>query len=74
MKRQTVWPAPEGFCYPPSGRTGQAAWEALLVTLVLVAGFWGVGWASGGDGVIALLLDAMRAWHHRYATVLALPV
>lgn len=53
---------------------GQAVWEVLLVTAVLVAGFWGLNWATGGEGVVAQLLDALHGWQHRHATILALPI
>lgn len=72
--RRAVWLRFRGPRPRLSGYAGQAAWEVVLVTLVLVAGFWGVGWAAGGEGVVALLLDAVRSWQQRYATVLALPI
>jgi len=53
---------------------GQAAMEAALVTLVVVAGFWGIGWLQGEGGVLALLIDGLHRWHHRFASLLALPL
>ena len=54
---------------------GQAAVEAAVVTLVVVAGFWGIGWLQGeGGGVLALLIDGLHRWHHRFASLLALPL
>lgn len=54
---------------------GQAAVEAAVITLVVVAGFWGVGWLQGeGGGVLALLIDGLHRWHHRFASLLALPL
>ena len=60
----------------PGGRLagGQAMVEVLVVTLVVVAGFWGLGWTEGGNGVVTLLLEALRDWHQRFAAALALPV
>lgn len=57
-----------------SRQRGQAAVEVLLLTMVLIAGFWGVGWMQGDSGVLAMLLDALRGWHQRFAATLALPV
>lgn len=56
------------------GQGGQAAVEAAIVTLVVVAGFWGVGWLQGEGGVLALLVDGLHRWHHRFASLLALPL
>lgn len=53
---------------------GQAAVEAAIVTLVVVAGFWGIGWLQGESGVLALLIDGLHRWHHRFASLLALPL
>lgn len=53
---------------------GQAVFEALAITLVLAAGFWGLRWMHGEGGALALLVQALRLWHERFATLLALPV
>jgi hypothetical protein len=53
---------------------GQAAVEAALITLVVIAGFWGIGWLQGEGGVLALLIDGLHRWHHRFASLLALPL
>jgi hypothetical protein len=53
---------------------GQAAMEAAVVTLVVVAGFWGIGWLQGEGGVLAQLIDGLHRWHHRFASLLALPL
>ncbi len=52
---------------------GQAAVETLIVTLVLIAGFWGVGWLQGEHGAVARLVDALLGWHQRFAAALAVP-
>ena len=59
-----------------SGRQqgGQAALEVALVTLLIVAGFWGMGWVQGDGGVVTQLINGLRQWHHRFASLLALPL
>lgn len=54
--------------------SGQALYESLLLTVVLVAGVWGWNWMTDGEGLIAVLMNAMRLWHTRFAAVLAIPV
>ena len=53
---------------------GQAAVEMVVVTLVLVAGFWGIGWWQGEGGVVSLLINGLHTWHQRFASLLALPL
>lgn len=53
---------------------GQAAVEVAMVTLVLVAGFWGIGWLQGEGGVVSLLIEGLHRWHQRFASLLALPL
>lgn len=53
---------------------GQAMYESILLTIALVAGMWGWRWMAGGNGMVAVLLEAMRDWHGRFAALLALPV
>lgn len=55
-------------------QSGQSVTETLLITLVLVAGFWGYGWMRGEQGLVALLVSALMTWHQRFSSLLALPV
>lgn len=55
-------------------QSGQAAVEVAVITLVIVAGFWGIGWLQGEGGVLALLIDGLHRWHQRFASLLALPL
>ena len=48
--------------------------EALLLTVALVVGFWGLNWMQGDSGVVAMLVDALHIWHQRFANTLALPI
>jgi len=59
---------------PASSGRGQAAFETLAITLILVAGFWGLRWMHGEGGALAVLVQALRLWHERFANLLAIPV
>ena len=52
---------------------GQAAAEYLVVTLLLV-GVAGSSWFGKDLGVLGLVLDALRSFHHRFAASLAMPL
>src|SRR5690606_23089069 len=47
---------------------GQSAVEYLLVVSVLLSGLWGAGLFGDQGGLLALLLDALRGFHHRFTT------
>lgn len=51
---------------------GQSVVEVLVITVVLLGVFWGLGGAGGG--VLAVLLSAMQRALTQFANILALPV
>jgi len=53
---------------------GQSAVEYLLIVSVLLTGLWGAGLFGDQGGLLALLLDALRGFHHRFTTTLSLPL
>jgi hypothetical protein len=53
---------------------GQSAVEYLVVVSVLLGGIWGAGLFGEQVGLLALLLDALRGFHHRFTTTLSLPL
>lgn len=53
---------------------GQSAVEYLLIVSVLLSGLWGAGLFGDQGGLLALLLDALRSFHHRFTTTLSLPL
>ncbi len=53
---------------------GQAIAEYLIILVAVVAGIAGTGLFGDGGGVLAQLVDALRAFHYRFATVLSWPL
>ena len=58
----------------PSHTHGQSAVEYLVIVSVLLGGIWGAGLFGEQGGLLALLLDALRGFHHRFTTTLSLPL
>ncbi|NYE26429.1 hypothetical protein [Pigmentiphaga litoralis] len=58
----------------PSHARGQSAVEYLVIVSVLLGGIWGAGLFGEQGGLLALLLDALRGFHHRFTTTLSLPL
>jgi len=58
----------------PSYARGQSAVEYLVIVSVLLGGIWGAGLFGEQGGLLALLLDALRGFHHRFTTTLSLPL
>ena len=61
-------------CNPHLMQRGQSAVEYLLIVSVLLTGLWGAGLFGDQGGLLALLLDALRGFHHRFTTTLSLPL
>ena len=53
---------------------GQSAVEYLVFVSVLLGGIWGAGLFGEQGGLLALLLDALRGFHHRFTITLSLPL
>jgi hypothetical protein len=54
--------------------SGQAIAEYLVILVAVVAGIASTGLFGDGGGVLAQLVDALRAFHYRFATVLSWPL
>ena len=55
-------------------QSGQAMTEYLIVVGALMAGGIGYGLFGEGGGVLGLLIDALRGFHHRFSMALSLPL
>ncbi|GGX32904.1 hypothetical protein GCM10007242_44910 [Pigmentiphaga litoralis] len=63
-----------GCCRGAARSQGQSAVEYLVIVSVLLGGVWGAGLFGEQGGLLALLLDALRGFHHRFTTTLSLPL
>lgn len=59
---------------PTANQAGQAMTEYLIVVGALLAGGIGAGLFGENGGLLGMLIDALRGFHHRFSMTLSLPL